>query len=65
MTKTIAELIDELTVTNCKIFYLVDLVQENKHTKEDATKMQELNRYRSVLKNEINGYFKDKQEIKV
>lgn len=65
LVKSIAELIDELAITTCKIFSLVDLVQSNLHTKEDAKKLQDLNSYRSQLKNAINEYFKEKQEIKV
>jgi macrodomain Ter protein organizer (MatP/YcbG family) len=37
--KSIGELIDILSVTNIKIFYLVDKVQRNEHTKEDAKKI--------------------------
>jgi hypothetical protein len=65
MKKTIGELIDILSVTNIKIFYLVDKVQKNEHTKEDAKKLQELNSYRSQITNAINEYFNERQEIKV
>lgn len=65
MTKTIGELLDILSVTNCKIFYLVDKVQRNEHTKEDAKKIQDLNKYRSELVNAINEFFNERQEIKV
>lgn len=65
MKKTIAQLIDELSVTNSKIFYLVDKVQKNEHTKEDAKKLQDLNIYRSKLMNAINEYFEDEKIIKV
>ena len=57
MTKNIGELIDELGITNNKIFYLVDKVQKNEHTKEDAKRIQDLNKYRSTLVNAINEYF--------
>jgi hypothetical protein len=60
MRKTIGELIDELSITNTKIFYLVDLVQEDKHSREDAKKIQDLNGYRSILKCQINKYFNEK-----
>lgn len=63
--KTIGALIDELSVTNIKIFYLVDLVQKNKHSKKDAKKLQDLNSYRSRLINAINEHFDEEQQIKV
>ncbi|MEK9207986.1 MAG: hypothetical protein AAB922_05860 [Patescibacteria group bacterium] len=65
MKKTIAELIDELSVTNIKIFMLVDKIRANAHTKEEAKKTEELNLYRSRLKNAINEYFDQHQEVKV
>lgn len=65
MKKTIAELIDELSITNQKIFALVDKVQRNDHTKEEAKKLQDLNSYRSQLKNAINEFFKERIEAKV
>ena len=65
LTKTIGELIDILSVTNIKIFMLVDKVQKNEHSKEDAKKLQELNSYRSQVTNAINEYFSERQEIKV
>lgn len=65
LVKTIAELIDELGITNQKIFALVDKIRKNEHTKEDAKKTEELNMYRSKLKNAINSYFDEREEIKV
>jgi len=65
MTKNLGELIDELGITNNKIFYLVDKVQKNEHTKEDAKRIQDLNKYRSTLVNAINDYFNERQSIKV
>lgn len=65
MKKTIGSLIDELSITNCKIFSLVDKVQRNEHTKEDASKLQKLNSYRSQLTNAINEYFNERTDIKV
>lgn len=65
MNKNIGQLIDELSVTNIKIFYLVDKVQQNVHTREEAKKIQDLNSYRSELTNAINDYFNEKQGIKV
>jgi hypothetical protein len=65
MIKNIGELIDELSITNIKVFYLVDKVQKDEHTREDAKKIQDLNRQRSELVNAINSYFNEKQNIKV
>ena len=65
MEKTIGTLIDELSVTNIKIFYLIDKVQKNEHTKKDAKKLQDLNLYRSKLINAINEHFDEQQQIKV
>jgi len=65
MDKTIGELIDGLTVTNSKIFYLVDKVQSNKHTLEEAKKIQDLNSLRWRYINDINEQFSQRQEIKV
>lgn len=65
MKKTIAQLIDELSVTNIKIFMLVDKVQKNEHTKEEAKRIQDLNTYRSELMNAISEEFKEKQIIKL
>jgi large-conductance mechanosensitive channel len=63
MRKSIAALIDELIITNIKIFMLVDKVQKNEHTLEDAKKLQELNSYRSELINAINKELNEKQKI--
>lgn len=65
MKKTIGALIDELTITNYKIFFLIDKVQRNKHTKKEAKKIQDLNSYRSKLVNAINKYFDEEIDIKV
>ena len=65
MKKSIATLIDELTITNIKIFHLVDKIQKNKHSRADAKAAQDLNRYRSELCNAINYEFKHKKNIKV
>ena len=61
MKKSIATLIDELTVTNIKIFHLVDKIQKDEHTREDAKKAQELNVYRSKICNSLNKEFKQKE----
>lgn len=63
--KTIGELIDGLSIINIKIFFLVEKVQKNKHTREDAKKLQELNRQRSLYVNSINEFFDERQDIKV
>ena len=65
MKETIGSLIDKLSVTNIKIFMLVEKVQKNEHTKEDAKKLQLLNSFRSQIVNAINEYFNERQEIKV
>ena len=65
MKKSIATLIDELSVTNIKIFMLVDKIQRNVHTKEDAKKLQDLNSYRVELCNALNKEFKQRKIVKV
>ena len=65
MNKTKAQLIDELSITNIKIFYLVDKVQRNQHTLEDAKKIQDLNSLRSQIVNALNEEFGDRRDIKV
>ncbi len=65
MKKSLATLIDELSVTNIKIFMLVDKIQKNKHTKKDAKKAQDLNIYRGKLMNAINEFFDEQQNIKI
>lgn len=65
MKKNIAELIDELSIVNVKIFMLVDVVQKNEHTKELAKKLQDLNGYRSKLKNAINEELGGRTEVKL
>lgn len=65
MKKKISLLIDELSITNCKIFSLVDKVQKNEHTKEDAYKLQKLNSYRAELSNALNEAFGEAGDYKV
>jgi len=65
MKKTKAQLIDELSITNIKIFHLVEIVQNNVHTLEDAKKIQDLNSYRSQLVNALNEEFRERTDIKV
>lgn len=65
MKKTVSELIDALSVTNIKIFYLIEKVQKDEHTRDEAKKIQDLNKYRSQLCNAINKYFKEREDVKV
>jgi len=65
MKKNIGELIDELSITNTKIFYLIDKIQSDNFTKKDSKEVQALNIYRSKLRNAINEYFNENQTIKV
>ena len=64
MKKTTSQLIDELSITNIKIYHLEDKVADNTHTKEDAKKIQDLNRYRSELMNALNEEFNQQGIIK-
>lgn len=65
MKKSIASTIDELSVTNIKIFHLVEKIEKNKHTLKDAKKAHDLNRYRSELCNALNRVFKERENIKI
>lgn len=65
MRKTIAELFDELSVTNIKVFFLIEKIQDGKGTVEEGQKVQLLNRHRSELMNAISQEFKQKERIKV
>ena len=65
MKKSISALIDELTVTNLKIYHLVDKIRNDEHTREDAKKAQDLNHYRSEICNGLNREFKQRENIKV
>lgn len=65
MKKSIAQLIDELSIVNIKIFMLVDKVQKNEHTVEDAKKIQDLNNYRSELMNALNEEFNERKMVKI
>ena len=44
---------------------ILDKVQKNEHTKEDTKKLQDLNSYRSQLKNAINEELGGRVEVKV
>ena len=65
MKKTLSALLDELTVTNIKIYHLVDKIANDEHTREDAKRAQDLNRYRSELCNALNREFKERENIKI
>lgn len=66
MKKSFAQLLDEYITTNIKIYMLVDKVQKDQHTREDAAKIQSLNLQRSKLGNAINEYMNDvERQIKV
>ncbi len=65
MKKSIATIIDELSVTNIKIFMLVDKIQKNKYTKADAKKLQDLNSFRAELCNALNKEFKQRKIVKI
>lgn len=58
MKKKLSELFDELSITNCKIFYLMEVGT-------DLQKVKKLNAYRSRLKRAIDDYFNEEGEIKV
>lgn len=64
MKKNIATIIDELISTNIKIYHLVEKVQNDEHTREDAKKLQDLNSFRSALCNALNREFKEREIIK-
>ena len=57
MKKTISELIDELSIVNIKIALLIE-------KEGDGKKIQQLNRYRSELKNAITEELGGREEIK-
>jgi hypothetical protein len=65
MEKSLGELIDELSIVNIKSYMLVDKVRARTATVEDQIKIDDLNIYRSKLKNAINKHFGEYQEIKL
>lgn len=65
MKKTLAELFDELSVTNIKIFFLIEKLQDGKGSTEEAQKVQLLNKHRSDLMNAISQEFNQKERLKV
>ena len=58
MKKTAVELIDELSIVNVKIALLIE-------KNGDGAKIQQLNRYRSELKNALTEELGGRREIKV
>jgi hypothetical protein len=75
MKKNIAELIDALTITNNKIWHLIDDVMGADSDNSDteylkgvvvkAKQVQKLNSKRVEIMNAISEYFGDKPDIKV
>lgn len=65
MKKTIGELIDEIGIVNIKIFMMVEALERHENTVEDAWKMNNLVKRRAELRNAINAYFNDREDIKV
>lgn len=61
----ILQIMKDLLETNIKIFILVDKVQKDEHTREEAKKLQDLNGYRSQLMNALSEEFKEQKVIKV
>ena len=64
MKKSLAELIDELITVDIKSYMLVDKIRNRTATLEDAHKIDDLNLYRSKLKNAISEFAKERTEIK-
>lgn len=65
MKKSLAELIDELITTSNKIYHLIDKVYEDKHSREDAKLIQDLNKKRSKLMSAINEFSDEDKFIKL
>lgn len=65
MKKTLAELIDELSIINIKVFFLIEKVQNKTATLEEAEKIQTLNKQRSKIMNAISEEFKQDERIKI
>ena len=65
MEKTIAELIDELGITNQKIWALVERVEAKTNTAEEGWKLNGLVKRRSQLMSSINERFGEHQDVKV
>lgn len=60
MKKTTSELIDELSIVNCKIYHLME-----KEDVESFKKLKQLNAYRSELKNAIAEELGGRKEVKI
>ena len=60
MHKLLSELIDELSIVNCKVYHLME-----KDDGDSFKKLKTLNSYRSELKNGINEWAGERQEIKI
>ena len=60
MKVTVGELIDSLSICNVKIYHCME-----RDDAESFKKLKALNRYRSELKNAINNYFNEREEIKI
>lgn len=43
----------------------VEKVQNDEHTREEAKRLQDLNKYRSELVNALNKEFKERENIKI
>ena len=65
MKKSIGQLIDELCVTNMKVWALVERVEAHTNTVEEGWKMNKLVAYRTKLMNAINEHFGDEAVTKV
>lgn len=63
MKKSIASLIDELSITNIKIFMLNESVEQKRNTVEEGQRMNKLNKYRAELTNAINEELGDSTRI--
>lgn len=61
--KSIAQLIDELSVTNIKVFMMVERVEAKQDKPGDSQKMNKLVKYRSQLMNAINEELQGEGEI--
>lgn len=59
LTKTVSELIDELSITNIKIYHLME-----KDDSDSFSRLKVLNKYRSDLKNALSDHFKERIEVK-
>ncbi len=63
MKKSIGTLIDELSVTNIKVFMMVEKVERKEDKPGDSQKMNKLVKFRSQLINAINEELEGDSEI--